>query len=51
LGIGYGSMQIHAEDPSNPSNNPHNIVFAFNRFNRGQITDLGIGTRPTGNPD
>jgi len=50
-GIGYGSMQIHAEDPSDPSNNPRNTVFAFNRFNRGQIADLGIGTRLTGNSD
>mmetsp|Transcript_6493 Transcript_6493/g.14035 ORF Transcript_6493/g.14035 Transcript_6493/m.14035 type:complete len:113 (-) Transcript_6493:10-348(-) len=49
-GIGYGSMQIHAEDPSDPTK-PRNTVFALNRFNRGLVADLGIGSQTTGQPD
>jgi len=51
-GIGYGSMQVHIENPSNRSG-PRQTVFAFNRFNKGLTADLGIGTntKVDGQPD
>jgi hypothetical protein len=50
--MGYGSMQVHVENPSNPSG-PRQTVFAFNRFNKGLTADLGIGTNTklNGQPD
>jgi len=51
-GIGYGSMQVHVENPLNLSG-PRQTVFAFNGFNRGRTADLGIGrnANPDGQPD
>lgn len=46
-GGSYGSMQIHADNPSGV----RSTVFAFNNFNRGQTADIGIGNRSSGNPD
>lgn len=41
---GYGSMQIHL--PSRQA-----TLIAFNRWNSGVPCDIGLGNRPTGNPD
>jgi hypothetical protein len=43
-GAGYGSMQIH-----NPA--AAQTIFAFNRWGFGDSADLGIGNRPTADPD
>ena len=44
--VGYGSMQIH-----NPAEKQ--TVFAYNKFDAGRNSDLGIGNNPdpNGNPD
>lgn len=40
----YGSMQIHNFDAQQ-------TILAYNRWNDGSVSDLGIGNQPTGNPD
>lgn len=44
----FGSMQVHAQNPSDPSG-PRQTIFAFNRFNKGHVADLGIGSNPDPN--
>jgi len=41
---GYGSMQVHNHDAKQ-------TVFALNHWRQGGGADLGIGNRPTDNPD
>ena len=41
---GYGSMQVHNHDAKQ-------TLFALNHWGEGSRADLGIGNRPTDNPD
>ncbi|WP_193213775.1 GDSL-type esterase/lipase family protein [Luteolibacter marinus] len=43
---GHGSMQVHDHDAGR-------VLFAYNNWgaNAGQVSDLGIGNRPSGEPD
>ena len=43
-GVGYGSMQIH-------NYRARQTVFAYNKFDSGKNSDLGIGNAPGRNPD
>ena len=43
-GGGYGSMQVHNYGAGQ-------TIFAYNRWNNGSTSDLGIGNRPTSSPD
>jgi hypothetical protein len=43
----YGSMQVHVHGGGSHKG----TVFAFNRFNDGVVADLGIGNKPSGQPD
>lgn len=43
-GVGYGSMQIH-------NYRARQTVFAYNKFDAGKNSDLGIGNAPGRNPD
>lgn len=43
-GGAYGSMQIHNFVDGH-------TIFAYNRWNDGNVSDLGLGNQPTGNPD
>lgn len=43
----YGSMQVHVHGGAGYTG----TIFAFNYFNAGGVADLGISSKPSGNPD
>jgi hypothetical protein len=45
----YGSMQIHNHSPDGGP--VPQTLFAYNRWGAGNISDVGIGNAPSGNPD
>ncbi|MFT5123954.1 MAG: hypothetical protein ACI9TH_001705 [Kiritimatiellia bacterium] len=51
-GAGYGSFQVHNHDVDGAGANTFGeTLFAYNRWGDGNVSDIGIGNQPVGQPD
>ena len=49
---GYGSFQVHNHDIDGQGTNTQGeVILAYNHWGSGGIDDIGIGSRPTSDPD